>query len=725
MSLEPAKIDQIIQKLRRRKNFRAITKVLHKYSSHCSENYYLAQMGYALEHLNKKAQAINLYNKLIAYDPVNLELRLHVIKLTMLHNPKQALTLTQELIHHKANNPLISFLHAETLFHTGDFKSSWKYYETRLYFLPQKKFDDITLIKKKFSYHNKILAIHTEQGIGDTIQFARYLPLLALSTKKILFICEPFLCKLFSRLPYLEVIDKHTLQEKNLSYDFSISLHSLPFLLDSTNVPPPINLSVSHLQNKLILDKKKLNIGIVWSGSNYVKGRNIPLEYLEELFKVESIQLHSFQLYGSALGLANPKLQNRIINHEKKLTELTITADFLQQMDLFITIDTGLAHLAASLGITTWVLLKYDSCWRWVKKNSTPIWYPELRLFKQKNPTNWMHLAFELEQALTFFARRYLTQKIKKIKLTHIYPTTWEQLFYCPGRYQYLLSLKKKEKIYINSEFLNTFFKKCIKPVYPANMSDVTYIIPFFSSSQTEFRVKNLHYILQWLKLSFPELEILIVELGMKPTLSIEKLTLKQQHLFIEYSGPFNKCLALNQGVLHTHKRICVLGDADIIMEPKDLYRSIQILKKSRFDMLKPYCALYNIMPTADSTESKNLFNVLDDRSAESNLAGGIAIFIREKYIEMGGYPMEFKGWGWEDYAMKLKIVRLLRWNLVYFTAYHFDHPGSNNLHHTTHCQNNKKIIHQLLNYSDTEFNQYIERERRDLSHIKKLSSNS
>jgi tetratricopeptide (TPR) repeat protein len=322
-----------------------------------------------------------------------------------LNDHNQALMIKPELANANWNKAL-------TLLMCGDYFDGWKMYEWRheihkmnLGYKPNQFSAPLWLGLE--CLENKTILIHSEQGLGDTIQFCRFIPKIWQLGAKIIFEVQNNLVELMDCLsPYANVI---SIGANETKYDFHIPLLSLPHALkiELNTIPSDLPYlkaapdKVEFWRDKLSL-YKVFRVGIVWSGgfrpnqpevrSVHLR-RNIPLKAFEG-FHIPNIALYSLQKGQPAENeLLNLENQNwagpTIINFTENLKDFSDTAAFIMNLDLVISVDTSSAHLAASLGKPVWLLNRFDSCWRWMAEGNSTAWYPTMRIYRQSQIENW------------------------------------------------------------------------------------------------------------------------------------------------------------------------------------------------------------------------------------------------------------------------------------------------------------------------------------------------
>ena len=285
----------------------------------------------------------------------------------------------------------------------GDFQEGWELYESGWAVgerKPIKKYT-ATLWNGKDSLKGKRIYVHTEQGLGDSIQFSRYLPLLEKLGAEILFETQAPLLTLF------ETLDTHKTKLINEGnhippHDYAVALMSLPYLLKTNleNVPstsPYLSASAENKQywKEKLGAKTKPRIGITWSGSktnsidnNLCAKRHIPLSLWEPIlalpFEFHGLQKDLFPEDQSIL-----KRYKNLVPHHKELTDFANTAGLVEEMDLVISVCTSVAHLSAAMKHPTWVVIPYSSDFRWLQETDTSPWYSSIKLFRKEDPLDW------------------------------------------------------------------------------------------------------------------------------------------------------------------------------------------------------------------------------------------------------------------------------------------------------------------------------------------------
>ena len=304
----------------------------------------------------------------------------------------------------------------------GDYEAGWLNYEYRKL---QPGYQHHKLAQQKplwlgeESIANKTIYVYPEQGFGDTIQFSRYIKLLANKGAKVLFEPGAALSTLFQNLEGLGKLIRPG--QPIPEYDFHCSLMSLPAALKTTLQSIPNQIPYIHPDPKKIAfwaDQLSQisgpKVGLVWSGGfrpnqpelwELNKRRNIPFEYIS---KINQPQIQFFSLQKGVeveAELNNIKdqfwpNQDNFHNFTNQLIDFSDTAALISQLDLVISVDTSTAHLAAAIGKPVWILNRYDSCWRWLASGESSPWYPNVKLYRKSKEDDWESMIGEVRQDL-------------------------------------------------------------------------------------------------------------------------------------------------------------------------------------------------------------------------------------------------------------------------------------------------------------------------------------
>ena len=233
------------------------------------------------------------------------------------------------------------------------------------------------------SLAGKRVLVRCHHGLGDTIQFVRYAPLVKALAAEVTVAAQPELIPLLQTIPAIDRVTALDDDDARLRYDVDIEIMELPYALRTTPATIPAQVPYLHVPKSALPAGDRLAVGVVWASGDWDRRRAIPLPQLAPLASVAGIKLFAFQR-GAALGptehLSISPLNWRDVLHEAAL---------LRALDLLIAVDTMPAHLAGALGLPVWLLLHADADWRWMKEREDSPWYPTMRLFRQRQGGAW------------------------------------------------------------------------------------------------------------------------------------------------------------------------------------------------------------------------------------------------------------------------------------------------------------------------------------------------
>jgi tetratricopeptide (TPR) repeat protein len=409
--------------------------------------------GSALRHLKRHAEAVASFDQVLAIKPDNAEalynrgnalqgLKRHAEALTSFD---QALAIKSDYVEvfiNRANSLQALRRHAEALASfdqalaikldyadahfnlsllrllLGHFDAGWKEYEWRWKtrdFVPGRRDFAPPLWVGEQSLHGRTILLHAEQGLGDTIQFVRYVPLVAARAAKVILEVPPPLKALLSGIKGASLIIGRG--EKLPEFDCHCPLISLPlaFKTGLETIPATIPYlspsadRVTKWQQRLP-EAGRRRIAIAWAGNpNYTgdQARSVALSCFSPLFSLAGVEFISLQRElrdGDCDILRN---HSHVIHLGDVIADFGDTAALLALADLVIAVDTSVAHLASAMGRPTWILLPFSPDWRWLLDRDDSPWYPTARLFRQPKIDDWESVVARLrgELADTFADR--------------------------------------------------------------------------------------------------------------------------------------------------------------------------------------------------------------------------------------------------------------------------------------------------------------------------------
>ena len=244
----------------------------------------------------------------------------------------------------------------------------------------------------------KTLLVHDEQGLGDTIQFSRLLPWARQRCGHLILETRPELIPLLRENPGIDrFIVRSDMQPAGIDFDRYIPLMSIARLAGITpqhliGAIPYITATKEKISRwRSRLPQNAARVGLVWSGRpqhGNDANRSCDISQFAPLFGNKNIQFVGLQK-GPAAAQAEPAPWPNFENFGSSLDDFTDTAAILSQLDLLITVDTAVAHLAGAMGKPVWVLIPYIPDWRWGMRGTTSPWYPSMQLFRQHRPKDW------------------------------------------------------------------------------------------------------------------------------------------------------------------------------------------------------------------------------------------------------------------------------------------------------------------------------------------------
>ena len=259
----------------------------------------------------------------------------------------------------------------------------------------------------------KTLLVHHEQGFGETLQYARYLPMVKATGAKLVVAVPKPLMRLFSNLAHIDqVIEDQPQQINPLNADRAASFLSLPALFQTRLDTIPAHIPYLFADPFLThawsprMDWKKLRVGLVWAAGNdqidfLQDNRYLGLKNLLPLTELKNIAFYSLQKGKAAAEVQELGDRFSLIDAASQLEDFADTAALIANMDLIISVDTATAHLAAAMGRRVWTLLPQDASSRWLLDRKTSPWYSTMLLFRQQREGNWTPVIREVYECLT------------------------------------------------------------------------------------------------------------------------------------------------------------------------------------------------------------------------------------------------------------------------------------------------------------------------------------
>ena len=299
----------------------------------------------------------------------------------------------------------------------GDFAEGWSKYEWR--WLHRESGLRKPLLRQPMwvgdqDLTGKTILLYAEQGLGDTLQFVRYAPLVAQRGGRVVLHVQKPLAPLLAAMPGVDAVCVQG--DKLPPVDCHCPLMSLPLMLGTRLETIPAEVPYLAAPEAALARWRKrlrggsgLQVGLVWAGSTTHRNdrnRSLPLEMLRPLLDTPDVRFIALQKEfraGDAEFLRAFRTMKLIGD---QLADFADTAAAVTMLDLVITADTAVAHLAGALGKTVWILVPFSPDWRWLNGRSDSPWYPSARLFRQKAPGDWESVVAELHKAFKQHLRR-------------------------------------------------------------------------------------------------------------------------------------------------------------------------------------------------------------------------------------------------------------------------------------------------------------------------------
>jgi Flp pilus assembly protein TadD len=297
-----------------------------------------------------------------------------------------------------ANDAAAHFNLGLVLLEKGEFPEGFREYEWR-WGLP-----DYAARRRKFSQplwdgselRGRTILLYTEQGLGTSVQFIRYAPLVAARGGKVIVQCPSRLTDLFKTVRGVCRVVSGS--ESLPHFDVHAPLVSLPMLFGTTLNTVPVSIPYMSVdparlaawENRIGAEVNVLKVGLVWQGSPKPDpARSCDLAEFAPLAGVDGVVFYSLQIGEGASQATRPPAAMRLVDLCKFQNDFADTAGAISRLDLVISVDTSVAHVAGALGKPVWTVLPYLSDWRWMVDRADTPWYPTMRLFRQTRQGEW------------------------------------------------------------------------------------------------------------------------------------------------------------------------------------------------------------------------------------------------------------------------------------------------------------------------------------------------
>jgi tetratricopeptide (TPR) repeat protein len=385
----------------------------------------LNNRGVVLGQLDRPEEAFESFSKALAIDATHVEAHTNAANiLKTLNRPVEALRYLDRALALRPEDSKLLWGKSLALLTLGELKQGWPLYESRLqleYLRPLQRHSDSPRWRGE-PLEGKILLVHAEQGLGDTLQFTRYVPLLESKGARVIFEVQPALEKLLRSAPIRgEILAVGAPLPR---FDLRTPLLSLPWHLGTEldSIPGGVPYLRADAARAAVWKERLaalpgLKVGLTWQGNletekqGGFRGRSFLLAAAAPLAQVPGVTLISLQKGPGSEQRQQVAFLGKILElmppWEMGPEEIMDTAALMTELDVIVTSDTATAHLAGALGLPVWVLLGASPDWRWLTDRDDTPWYPTMRLFRQRKSGQWPEVFDRVASELTaLIARR-------------------------------------------------------------------------------------------------------------------------------------------------------------------------------------------------------------------------------------------------------------------------------------------------------------------------------
>lgn len=374
-----------------------------------------SNLGIALKEQGQWEQALACYRRALELDPDLADAHNNLgVAWRELGQCEQALACYQRALELQPDYADAHMNLSRALLTLGDFQRGWQENEWRWQSTSLKRAarNFTPPLWDGIPRPQQTLLLHAEQGLGDTLHFVRYAPLVKPGCGRLVFECQQPLLPLLARCAG---IDQLVAQGEPLpAFDCHAPLLTLPRVLQTTPASIPANVPYLWADPALVerwrqrlRDLRGFRIGINWQGRpgrGPWRFRNIPLDQFARLAGLPQVRIISLQKGAGREALAGVRDRLELIDLGDDVDQASgafmDTAAIMKNLDLVLTCDTAVAHLAGGLGVPVWVALPFAAEWRWLRDRSDSPWYPTMRLFRQPQREDWDSVFQAIERAL-------------------------------------------------------------------------------------------------------------------------------------------------------------------------------------------------------------------------------------------------------------------------------------------------------------------------------------
>jgi tetratricopeptide (TPR) repeat protein len=356
-------------------------------------------LGIALNERGSVDEAIDEYRRVLEIKPGHAEARNNLgSALREAGRIDEALATYRQMLEMHPESDKAKFHYSILLLLSGEFERGWPLYEARWKMtstgerqFPQPAWDGECVAGRR-------ILIHAEQGLGDSIQFFRYARLLAKRGAEVVAECQRSLLDLFRSAPGVSALV--AAGDPLPRFDLHVPMLSLPRLFQTNveSIPAEIPYVFAEPQRRDVWSKRlgglqsPLKVGLAWTGNPEnpaLRKRHMALDVLAPLLRLGGVDFISLQVGPGSEQIPQLPAAASIIDHTSHIRDFADTAALLAELDLVISVDTAVAHLAGAMGLPAWTLLPFAPDWRWGLRGDHTPWYPAMRLFRQPAVGDW------------------------------------------------------------------------------------------------------------------------------------------------------------------------------------------------------------------------------------------------------------------------------------------------------------------------------------------------
>jgi tetratricopeptide (TPR) repeat protein len=355
-------------------------------------------LGIALAETDRPDEAIAAFRRAVHLQPDNaVAVKNLGVALAEKGQFDDAIPVLEQAIRLNPDLPVAHGNLALLLLMKGDFDRGWQEYEWRsrvqlTLFVPPRNFTQPRWDGRPLQ--GKTILLHAEQGFGDTIQFVRYLPMVARLGGRIVLDCPKELVRLLRQVPSVQSII--ATGDPPPRFDCHCPLLSLPLAFSTNQYSIPAEIpyltpdpaAVARWKPRIESPATTFKVGLVWAGSAKNKLDNKRSIAFNQLFQLAAPGVHFFSLQ-KGREVQSPPPEMIFTDWTTELHDFADTAALIANLDLVIAVDTAVAHLAGAMGKPVWMMIPFVPDWRWLLNRTDSPWYPTMRLFRQKSVGDW------------------------------------------------------------------------------------------------------------------------------------------------------------------------------------------------------------------------------------------------------------------------------------------------------------------------------------------------